>query len=481
MKPYVMFLLCLTSLLAVGQMGEFKIYNNGLIYDEATMARLGSIVDSLNLKFRSCDLSHPYYSFDQGLAWQVKVPNREVRKLIESGVSWEDFQKRYPGRVQGQLWIIKTRFTNYEDQPMLEYAGLPYGWNSEPSIQLPDKPDNNKTSGWVVSRDGDRAFYFPKLERYTLPFEYARLVQYVDCMIDTTAEIFLPQAKGRLYEEPKTNTRAGDFMTWANSYPGKPRELDYSRVRDDDFDSLSNHHWHQYRVWDSLRRAHVEEQLKTSPERRRQLAQSIEESIQNGNSTDEFESYVERYVSPAQALQLKRSRRVIGGCSMDMSPRYHAMEICKLSAETAQWDIFLRSHLDIMNDRFERVSDGSYAWAGRKTYLKELEELEIPAIDLLLGTSLRVANVSDNHYWSSISRTGRALIDAEDKEAPENRLISIIQDTKLDPYNRLLIAYLFSNYVGHMEDETLREASAKRLDTVVATLPDYMRAVWKKE
>jgi hypothetical protein len=174
-----LFLLCLTSLWAYGQEGEFKIHNNGLIYDDVTMARLGAIVDSLNLKFRSCDLS----------------------------------------------------------------------------------------------KDGETAFYFSNLQPYTLPFECARLVQYVDCMIDTTAAIYQPRAKERVFQGPKPNTRAGDFMTWANSYPGKPRELDYKRVNDDNFDTLSEIYWRQYKEWDSLRRAYVEEQLKTSPERRRQLAE----------------------------------------------------------------------------------------------------------------------------------------------------------------------------------------------------------------
>jgi len=51
-----------------GQNNEFQMYSNGLIYDESTMNRLGVIVDSLNIRFRSCDLSHPYYSYPQGMA-----------------------------------------------------------------------------------------------------------------------------------------------------------------------------------------------------------------------------------------------------------------------------------------------------------------------------------------------------------------------------------------------------------------------------
>jgi len=42
---------------------EFQIYSSGLIYDQPTMTKLGHIVDSLNVRFRTCDLAHPYYSF----------------------------------------------------------------------------------------------------------------------------------------------------------------------------------------------------------------------------------------------------------------------------------------------------------------------------------------------------------------------------------------------------------------------------------
>jgi hypothetical protein len=165
---------------------------------------------------------------------------------------------------------------------------------------------------------------------------------------------------------------------------------------------------------------------------------------------------------------------------MDLSPRLHAMQICQLAAETAEWDIFLRSHLDIMNDRFDRQSDGSYAWANRKTYFKELEDLDIAAIDLLLGTSLRVTNVNNNHYWGSIDRTGRALADVTDKDALDTRLLTMIQDGRLDPFNRLLIAYLFSHYTANLDDDSLRELREKKLRIAIESWPDYLQAVWKK-
>lgn len=480
MKRQLVFFLLAISWCSYGQQTEFKVYDNGLIYSEASMTKLGIIVDSLNLKFRTCDLTHPFYSFSQGMATKVKVNNKEALKLIESGISFEAFKQRYPGSIEDEIWITKSRYRDYENKRYIEYSGLPHGWSSEPSITVKDTRANDKTTGWIVNRDNSIAFYFSKLDQTTLPYEYARLVQYVDCMIDTTATIFLPRAQGEVYQQVAVGSKADEFVKWANHYANKPAHPDYKKLDRNQFEIAFGKYLKQHSTWDSLRLMNLDQQLNRNAHRYSLLMEAADESIETGNSSTEFEFYVARYLSKETALQLKRSRKVIGGCSQDQSPRYHAIEICQLAAETTQWDIFLRSHLDIMNDRFDRVSDGSYAWEERKTYLKELEALDIPAVDLLIGTCLRVENVSENHYWGFIGRMGRALADAEDKAALEHRLLAIVQDEKLDPYNRLLFAYLFNNYSNNLDEEPHTAACLKELDKAVNTLPDFVKVVWKK-
>ena len=127
----------------------------------------------------------------------------------------------------------------------------------------------------------------------------------------------------------------------------------------------------------------------------------------------------------------------------------HAVNIAQLAAETTNWEVFLKAHLDIMNDRFERMSDGNYAWGRRKTYLKELEELNINTLNLLIGISLRTENNATNHYYGSISRVGRAFSDSKNKEEIENEILSMIKDPELDNYNRIISYYLFLNYNSH--------------------------------
>ena len=169
-----------------------------------------------------------------------------------------------------------------------------------------------------------------------------------------------------------------------------------------------------------------------------------------------------------------RSTRVVGRCSQDNSPRVHARNIAILAAETVNWEIFLRAHLDIMNDRFERAIDGSYAWAQRQTYLQELEELDINVPDLILGISLRVSDLSKNHYYGSIGRVGRALAETSYPKEIEKTLLNMMEDENLDDYNRIIAYYLFQNYNYHLTDEKAKAKNEDKLQLAVLNLPAYL-------
>lgn len=478
MKRYLYLLLIVTGV-SYGQ--EFSIHSNGLIYDEATMNKLGHIVDSLNLKFRTCDVAQSYYSYPQGFATFVEVPSKAARKLIDEGATLEEYSRVFHKSVKERLWIIKYNYCNYDEQQVIEYSALPYGYGQELSITTAEKDKNDKTFGWVLDDNKTIAVFLENLTTYELPLSYARLVQYVDCMIDTTTTIYLTKSSAQTYQQVKSGSKADQFLQWAIEYPGQPDYPDYEKLDGDAYTAAYESYVDKYQIWDSARIKALDNKLRNALYWKSLLMEARDEAMATGNSDNKLEFYVARYLSKEDALQLKRSRRVMGYCSQDQSPRYHAISICQLAAETAKWDIFLRSHLDIMNDRFERQSDGSYAWAERQTYLKELEELDIAALDLLLGTSLRVHNVGEQHYFSSIGRTGRALADAEDKDALEKQLISMIKDEMLDPYNRLLMAYVFDNYSGNLTDEKRKLASQQKLKEVMSDMPSFIKHTWDKE
>lgn len=174
-------------------------------------------------------------------------------------------------------------------------------------------------------------------------------------------------------------------------------------------------------------------------------------------------------------LDEMRSTMVVGFCGLDSRPRTHAINIALLAAETTNWEVFLKSHLDVMNDEFDRMSDGSYAYAERKTYIRELEELNINVLDLLIGISLRVENPAKNHYYGDIERLGRAISESRNKEEFKIEILSMIEDKNLDNYNRVLAYFLFISFNDYIESKDEQKENIKQLEASLKTLPEFLK------
>lgn len=470
--------------------GEFGQAANGLIYSAQTMGQLRHIVDSLNLKHKVCELRRAYRSQRQGQAHYVRLEAGDLaaaRQALAAGLVPDEFKRQFPqAKVQYDLLVINRQESSgrqTRQELMTVYESIPFDNTGEYELRLPGSPPAPVAgqAGWVVSSSPKtqyspayvEGFYFPAgMRQAPLPARYAALVQYADCLIDTTAQIYLAPAKrtGVRYrtDVPKTEKALLDYAHQQTQQPSL-------EAKGKETEAAQEARWEAYETWQAHRLAKMD-QVARQPEFRELLARAVADPATLGATDDEFEEYVARYYSAKKALEYKRNRMVVGGCSMDDSPRVHALGIAKLSAETVNWETFLRAHLDIMNDRFERVSDGSYAQAGRQTYLRELEELDINVPDLMLGISLRIDNASHNHYFGSLHRLGRALAETQQPQELEKRLLGIVADKELDDFNRVLAYYLFLNYARNLTDKAARPQKIAQLNAAVKQLPHYLVA-----
>jgi hypothetical protein len=417
---------------------------------------------------------------------------KQAHLALEQGISPEAFAARFAGAEVDKGLLVISYQENEEKAGKkylaTVYRSIPFNEKGEHHLQIDGPVPAAEKGRWVINYQpkptyGDphvAAFYFPSgLQQLPLPMRYANLVQYADCLIDTTAQIYFDSAKrtGVSYQKNEPSAKVA-FMSYVYQQTQRPDLEHLGQMTYEEEAAL----WRSYRVWDSFRVGKID-QLAKSPKFRALLTWAATDVGSIGASDDEFEEYVARYYSPKKALDLKRSRIVVGRCSQDDSPRRHARRIAQLSAQTVNWETFLRAHLDIMNDRFERASDGSYAWATRKTHLRELEELNINVPDLMLGISLRFDNPSRNHYFGSLSRLGRALAETRQPQELEQRLLSIVADPTLDAYNRVLAYYLFLNYNHNLENKATEKQNIAKLNVAVQQLPGYLvaRAVVQPE
>lgn len=396
----------LISLISFSQEREFPVYSNGLIYSEPTMRKLSLIVDSLNLKFKNCEMIEKFHSVQQTVGHLITMKKGNItaaRNDMEKQLAFDEFLKKYPDVIiEKYVLITRSLYINYQGKESVDIRHFDleddYGFSitsDDPGLYKKDLQNQ-----WLFSSNASqsiKAFYFPASFRSReIPHRYALMIGYADCLIDTTTAKFKDKLKGGRISLPSG--------------------------------------------WVSL-----------------------------------------PYQEKVKLLEEMRSTRVVGMCSMDNSPREHAVNIALISAETFNWEVFLKSHLDIMNDRFERHSDGSYGWASRHTYIKELEELNIDVTNLLLGISFRIENPAKNHYYGSISRLGRALSETRNRTEIGSSILSIIADNELDDYNRLLFYFLFLNYNHYIQDKMVQEDNKKKLLIAADRFPDYIKAQLKNK
>ena len=464
--------------------GEFNVYQNGLIYSPYTVNRLTHIVDSLNLRFKRCELNKAFMSLRQGMGYHVKIDGSQAKAAVKdmaAGLSPDELVKKY--RIAAgvdSLHIVISR-NEYEKEVSWQFEALDFKDYSGVEIHKKGKADYGRlrlANTWVAGEpDGEydiHAFYFKQEPRATpLPETYARMLLYTECVIDTTTDIYTGPEDAGMFgsHDPQGDKRYNKSKLFAfKSYLQKNTEHLTKKHLSEYYKNNG-----EYRGLDSMKKAYVRSTLSKQPEFITRLAEAVAEyNAGKTGSEDDFEYYVANYHSKKLALEMKRKRYVVGMCSQDNSPRRHAQQIAMLSAEAVNWETFLRAHLNIMNDRFDRMSDGSYAWARRETYIKELETLNLDVNDLLIGISLRAENTAAKHYYGNISRLGRAFAETADKNLLVNTLLAAIGNEQLDGYNRILMFYLLNHYAYNLKEKAERQEAYGQLLAAKKSLPGYI-------
>jgi hypothetical protein len=465
----ILMLILLVSLSLNGwaqQQKEMDIYD-GLMYASTDIQEMKKTTDSLNLRYLECVANPVYYSWPQTQAMliKLKVLQKHAEKVVsrlKQNIPLEQIYREIPEVVaEDSTHVVlarRPRDTKYdkEDETVL-YSGNGNGFN------------NFRFSGQLIW--GSYIFDSDNMGKYTfisvwrldkpfstvqLPQEYAKMIQYVDCMIDTNMVLMLD--KGRSYEEDNLPLDSLKMLVFLKRHklPTGDRKVKYIDLEEAD---------EQY----------VREEFNNNPRIRQLFSNAVKEALEKGNGSTELESLAEGLCSKDTILLMKRSRIVVGSCSMDDAPRRHARDIATLAAQTHQWPVFIRAHLDIMNDHFQRMSDGSYAQPMRKTYLRELELLDIPAQKLLLGSVLQLSNVPESHYYGNIRRIGRAFTESEHAADFEKTVKAYMKDEQLDPFNKCLFFLLYASYCYQQPEVAGEKSKISELKMELDAYPEYVR------
>jgi hypothetical protein len=458
-----------------------------LLYSEQAIKRLKKEIELKNANFDAGVNNEALISLPQGIAAHLFVEGvnvTRVKKLVEANADWERVEEILGSKEKtDSVYFVKFKTSEGVDFYPLELSQYSRG---PIRSQDPHEYSADLTGKWLISYQPQTKYNKETLEALfirhdvaskNLPLSAITCIRYADHLIDTNTTIFTKAARNNaeMFDYGK-NPVVEKLMRLTHDFPGKP---EWSN--DNDEKSYEKYHI-TYNAWEKARRNFVEEKLSKTNEFRTLLNEAYQEVTKNDTAKhhfmDELEIYVEKYISASAALDLKRKRIVIGGCSMDDRPIQHAANIARLAGESCCMEIFMRSHLNILYDRFDRRSDGNYAEPGRETYARELEVIGTRLEYLIPGTLLTARNLSENHYRGQVHRAGRAMAELESRKKVYEEVERLIQNPNLDVYNRILLIFLAKSYNSYLvESKHTLEAKQNLLNLKKSldAFPDYLK------
>lgn len=440
------------------------------LYSEDDLRQLKKTADSINFSFLQCTRTPEYYSLLQTSAQYVRLKYKKdsnpIQALLKQGVTLNEIIARFPEIEEKNGRHVVLVFEKDYDWEKETYTDVVFSGDGKgfARTSLGPASKNKKAGDWLFTDDDekdDSSYGYLEAWRLDQPFrtallpeEFGKMIQYADCMIDTATVLMLEKGPEREEENKPFETLKNHLIVRQQK---KTDTTFYIDLEESDLEYMrENYH----------RDAVI----------RRLLHEAVVMALGNGNGSAGLELMAEGFYSKDTILLMKRSRVVVGSCSMDPSPRLHARDIAVLAAQTHQWPVFIRAHLNIMNDRFERMTDGSYAEPGRETYLRELEILNIPARELLLGTILTAQNLPEQHYSGKISRIGRAFTESPQSALFEQKIKSYLKDERLDAVNKILLFMLYANYCYQQPDQTVKTEKIAGLTRESPGYPDFIQA-----
>ncbi|SFO76324.1 hypothetical protein SAMN05428949_6538 [Chitinophaga sp. YR627] len=435
-----------------------------LYYSRSDIEQLKRTADSLNLKYLECVPNPLYHSLPQTegtvvtLSGVKKEDKPKLEDLLKKGATLQEIRAAELSIIEDSAHVL-IAYENSYDQRRKQMVTTIYSGDAKriTNQELSDLFSPSDT--WMyVSHFWNDKYSFVAWRRdhsfssIQLPVEYAKMIQYVDCMVDPCISITLYDQR----EEGATNESLKKLVTYMMLKNPRPADLG-----DDPNLTLSDYNY-------------LYNDLKTNARTRELFDGAIKEAIEKRIGNETLELLADGRYSPDTLLLLKRIRQVVGFCSMDNAPSLHTRDIAKLAAQTHQWPVFIRSHLDIMNDRFQRNSDASYGKVIRGTHFPELELLDIPVQQLLLGTVFWASDLAEGHYWGNIGRLGRAFTESAHAADFEKQVLKCMQDDSLDPINRCLFFMLYTSYCFELKDTAASSEKIAALKADAAAYPEYI-------
>ncbi len=459
---------------------SFNNYAQNEIVNNDDIPKLNTIIKFLEKEYRESK-SQSFKSLPQTSANYFKIITNnptDFLKSLNSALNFEQLVKENPSlQIDRDVLIIKNVYSNYNKEKKIEVKSFEIGQSQRHLIEIKYSDSINNSNikflysihkeTWSKYKEASiiQGFYFiNEFKSIDLPEKYVDWINYTDIIVKPETSIFydIKEKSNELLSYKKTiiDSLINYYETKTNKPPYQ-KEQDYitRRKKQDE--------------WQSKKQKFSDSLYKTDKHFKKLLIEALSYAEVNKVSNGDLEDFTSQLISKNRALELMRQNQQVGSCSFDDGPNIQQKRIASMAAQTQNWDVFIKSFLNVMNDNVSRNANSNIASDSRQTYINELVKLNLDIDKILLGSNLRVHDTVKKHYFSDGSKIAKAYanLDSKNQLYFEKTILNIISDKSMDPFNKLHFYNTYKYYQYFIEDSLKKKDIDKNIEKLIPLLP----------
>lgn len=462
------------------------IFAQNQILNEKDIPKLNSIIKSLEDNIYKKNKTSVFESLPQTTANYFKIITNNPNEFLNSLNDTENFEQlinENPGiQIDRDLLIVKNVGLNYKKEKIIEIKSFEIGNSKNHLIEISynDSLNNNNIKflysihkeTWSKYKDASiiQGFYLNNnFKSVSIPEKYADWIHYTDILVKPETKLFLGKEKLSTDGFSFNRTIIDSLFTYYELKTKKPtykKEQDYI---------LRNK---ELNAWQSKKQVYADSLFKKDKQFKKLLIETLIYAEKNKVSNGDLEDFTSYLISKERALNLMRQNQQVGSCSFDNNPLTQQKRIANLAAQTQNWEVFIQSFLNVMNDNVSRVANSNIASNARETYINELSKLDLDLNKILMGSNLRIEDTINKHYFSDGSKIAKAFanLDTEHQLYFENTILEILRNKSIDAFNKLHFYNTYKNYHFFLKDSLKIKSIENNITNLIPLLPDEIKS-----
>ncbi|WP_130733255.1 hypothetical protein [Flavobacterium sp. J27] len=453
------------------------LFSQEEIINEENISKLNTIIKLKEKKYKK-GLTPIFNAIPQATGSFFKIvikKNDDFLSMLHKCKNIDELANKFPDlQIDKDLLLIKSNYTNYDKKKLLVINSFEIENNNSHSITMnfSDSLNNNSSNLFYVCYTNEKKnesviqgfILNENFKIKKIPVKYADFIKYTDAIVKPETIIFFDNKKENLIHQ---KTILDSLVKYFEIKTNKP-----SYVKENYLLSMKD-----LQKWQSKQNFFSDSLFKIDNNFKILIEDALLYAESNKITNPYLEDFTAKFISKERALNLMRQNRLVGSCSYDNAPLFQQKRIATLAAQTYNWEIFIKSFLNVMNDNVARIANSSMASQRRGTYINELTKLNININKILIGSNFKINDTIEKHYFSDGNKIAKAYADLDSKYQNdfENAIVEIIMDKSIDDFNKLNFYNTFKSYSYYLKDSI----RAKEVKIKIKNLVPFLSHVIK--